>query len=116
MSVAFEAREWEQLADNIGRAPARIQTKAQHLLDKVLANGSREAAAFAPVDTGNLRNSISWIRIGLGGEFGATAEYALYVEEGTSTHAPQAFIGPAFDRQQPVFVTAVAALAAEVMT
>jgi HK97 gp10 family phage protein len=115
MSVRFEAREWNQLAEDLGRAPARIQTKAQLVLRKVTADGSREAQAFAPVDTGNLRNSINWSVIGLEGEFGATAEYALYVEEGTSTMAPQAFVGPAFDRQQPIFVSAIAALTAEIL-
>lgn len=114
-SFAFEAREWESLADNIGAAPARIQTKAQQGLDKILADGTREAQAFALVDTGNLRASIGWTRIGLGGEFGATAEYAPYVEEGTSRMAPHAFIGPAFDRQQPVFIAMTTALSAEVM-
>jgi len=116
MTVVFEGRQWEALADNIDRAPARIQTKAQRGLDKILADGTREARAFSPVDTGNMRAGIDWTRIGLSGEFGAHAEYAPYVEEGTSTMAPHAFIGPAFDRQQPYFIAMTEALASEVMT
>jgi HK97 gp10 family phage protein len=115
MSMSFEADEWNELAADIGKAPARIQKKAQVMLAKVLADGSREAQAFAPVDTGNLRGSIDWERRGLEGEFGATADYAEYVEDGTSVMAPQAFVGPAFDRQQPVFMTAVAALSEEIL-
>lgn len=114
-SASFDAREWEQLAADLTKAPLRMQLKAGKVLDKVLADGSREAQAFAPVDTGNLRNSIGWERHGFEGEFGATAEYAPYVEDGTSRMAPQAFVGPAFDRQQPVFATAVEALLGEVL-
>lgn len=116
MSVDFDGREWNSLALDLGKAPARITRKAGQVLDKVLADGSREAAVFAPVDTGNLRSSIGWEARGLEGEFGATAEYALYVEEGTSTMAPHAFVGPAFDRQQPIFAGAILALTNELMT
>lgn len=115
-TASFDAREWEQFATDLGRAPLRIQRKATQILDKVLADGTREAQAFARVDTGNLRNSIGWERTNaFAGEFGATAEYAPYVEDGTSRMAPHAFVGPAFDRQQPLFVTATEALAAEVL-
>lgn len=113
--MSFDASEWNQLAADLGRAGPKMQKRGQAVLTKVLADGSREAQAFAPVDTGNLRNSISWERRGLSGEFGATADYAPYVEEGTSRMAPQAFVGPAFDRQQPVFFTAIEALAKEIL-
>ena len=113
--ASFDASEWLELAADIGKAPGRIQKKAQAVLTKTLADGSREAQAFAPVDTGNLRSSISWERRGLEGEFGATADYALYVEEGTSRMGPHAFVGPAFDRQQPPFMTAIEALTEEVL-
>ncbi len=115
MSASFDGREWNLLAEDLGKAPARIVKKAGLILTKVTADASTEAKAFAPVDTGNLRNSIGYTIRGLEGEFGATADYALYVEEGTSIMAPQAFVGPAFDRQQPIFSTAVAALTAEIL-
>lgn len=114
-TASFDASEWLELAADLGRAPLRIQKKSFQVLDKVLADGTREAQAFSPVDTGNMRAGISWERRAFEGEFGATAEYAPYVEDGTSRMAPHAFIGPAFDRQQPVFATAVEALAAEVL-
>lgn len=113
--MSFDASEWNQLAADLGKAGPKMQKRGQDVLTKVLADGTREAQAFAPVDTGNLRNSISWERRGLAGEFGATADYALYVEEGTSRMAPHAFVGPAFDRQQPVFMTAIEALAKEIL-
>lgn len=116
MSATFEAAEWNKLAVDVGKGSLRMVKTAHVILEKVTADGARDAQAFAPVDTGNLRAGIDHQVIGLEGEFFATAEYAPYVEEGTSVMAPHAFIGPAFDRQQPGFATAVAALSAEILT
>lgn len=58
----------------------------------------RDAKAFCPVDTGNLRDSISTTVSGSSAEVGPTAEYGQFVEFGTSRMAPEAFMGPAFDR------------------
>jgi HK97 gp10 family phage protein len=111
MTVAsFDASEWNEFAADLGKAPARMVKQGNKILHKVIADGTREAQAFAPVDTGNMRSGTTGEVRGLEGEFGPTAEYAPYVEDGTSRMAPQAFVGPAFDRQQPGFVTAVQAL------
>jgi HK97 gp10 family phage protein len=68
----------------------------------------RDAQAFAPVDTGNLRNSIGvdFDSDRLGFEAGPTASYAPYLEWGTSRMGPHAFMGPAFDRNVPAFIAA----------
>lgn len=113
--MTADVHEWNQLAADVGHAGIRMVPKARLVLTKVLADGTRDAQAFCPVDTGNLRSSIGWEISGLEGEFGPTADYGAYVEEGTSIMAPHAYVGPAFDRQQPVFATAVEALAAVIL-
>jgi HK97 gp10 family phage protein len=114
-TVTFDGREFDKLSGDLGRAPLRIVNTAHRVLVKTTADATAEAKIFCPVDTGNLRESIDFTVIGLTGEFGARAEYADFVESGTSVMAPQAFVGPAFDRQQPIFASAVEALAAQVL-
>lgn len=108
--MSLDAAEWNTLAVDIGKGSLKMVATANKIIRKVTLDGQREAQAFAPVDTGNLRSSITADVRGLEGEFGPTADYGDYVESGTSTQAPQAFVGPAFDRQQPVLADAVAHL------
>jgi HK97 gp10 family phage protein len=77
----------------------------------------RDGQAFCPVDTGNLKNSIGvdFDSDGLGYHAGPTAEYAPYVEEGTSRMAPHAFMGPAFDRNLPSVIGALEILGGTIL-
>lgn len=77
----------------------------------------RDAQAFCPVDTGNLKSSIGvdFDSDGLGYEAGPTASYGRYVEEGTSRMAPHAYLGPAFDRNLPGVTAALGLLGASVI-
>lgn len=109
--MTADVHEWNSFAADLGNAGIRVIPKARQVLAKTLADGTRQAQAFAPVDTGNLRSSIGWEMSGLEGEFGPTAEYGAYVEEGTSVMAPHAYVGPAADRVTPGFIEATAALA-----
>jgi hypothetical protein len=113
--MTADVHEWNNFAVDLGKAGVRMVPKARLVLAKTLADGTRDAQAFCPVDTGNLRSSIGWEMSGLEGEFGPTAEYGAYVEEGTSTMAPHGYVGPAFDRVTPGFIEATAALAEVVM-
>jgi HK97 gp10 family phage protein len=99
--------EINQFAIDLGNAPSRVIPRVNVALRKSIADMERGAKVFAAVDTGNMRDSISSTVTGLSGEMGPTAEYAPFVEDGTSDQAPQAFVGPAFDRNVPGFVTAV---------
>lgn len=78
-----------------------------------------DAKVFAPVDTGNLRNSISTEIAGDGrfgamtAEIGPTAEYGIYQEFGTSRMPAHPFMGPAFDRHTPGYTAALANIAAK---
>lgn len=113
--MTADVHEWNSFAADLGKAGIRMVPKARAILSKTLADGTREAQAFAPVDTGNLRASIGWEIYGLEGEFGPTAEYGAHVEEGTSVMAPHAYVGPAADRVEPGFIIATAALAEVIM-
>lgn len=74
----------------------KIMRVADRVLDDVLEEIAADAQRFAPVDTGRLRESIHITDDG-GDERTITAEadYAVYVEEGTSKMAAQPFLRPA---------------------
>jgi len=69
----------------------------------------------AAVLTGFMRNSITSDFIGSNrdiavGTTGPEAEYSPYVELGTSRQAPQPFMGPAADEEEPNFYAALDAI------
>ena len=72
------------VAQDLARRLIRVQNKARSL---------------APVDTGNLRGSITWeIRKRgnqLYGVVGTNVPYAIYMEKGTRYVAPRPFLAPA---------------------
>jgi HK97 gp10 family phage protein len=65
------------------------------------------AKSFSPVDTGNLKNSISaselnalmWI-------VGTVVEYGIHQEYGTVNQSGQAFMRPAVERVRPAYIDA----------
>jgi len=69
-----------------------INKNMEKRLDKVGADLAGEVKKAAPVDTGKLRDSIIWQRKNDTVVIAATAEYALYVEQGTRTTRPQPFL------------------------
>lgn len=90
-----------------------LTAKASLVVRKVAQDTEADAKNFAPVDTGNLRNSIT-TRVSNGGLTAgvvATASYAQYVENGTARQGAQPFMQPAVDRQAPVFREAMGRLA-----
>lgn len=52
------------------------------------------------IDTGNLRNSISYEVDGMDVYVGTNVEYGIYVHEGTQKMAPNRFLRNAFDRNE----------------
>jgi HK97 gp10 family phage protein len=103
----WDFSEMNALGVDISTAPSRVVPLINVALRKSISDMERDAKVFAAVDTGNMRDSVSSTVRGLSAEMGPTAEYAPFVEDGTSDQAPQAFVGPAFDRNAPGFVTAV---------
>lgn len=119
MTIEVDASELNQLAIDLGAAGARAPVLARQVVQKSSADIKRDGQRFAPVDTGHLMNSITYetrqLPAGAAGEIGPTAEYGRYVEEGTSTMAPRAYMGPALDRNTPAFVTAAEALGVQAL-
>ncbi|MFJ2298155.1 HK97-gp10 family putative phage morphogenesis protein [Oerskovia paurometabola] len=114
MSFSIDASELNALAADLSNVAGKIGPKVQTVMRKTARDIEADAKAFAPVDTGNLRSTIghSDLRtVGQSGtlevEIGPTANYGVFVEFGTSRMAPRAFMGPAFDRRSPGFVSAL---------
>lgn len=109
MSVQWDGLN-EFVAD-LSALGAKALPMATIATQKTALSVQASAQAFAPVDTGNLRSSISQetrsTGTGVEAEIGPTAEYGIYVELGTSRMAPHAFLGPAFDRHAGEFEDAI---------
>lgn len=114
VSVSFDTSDLNALAASFTKGGENIGKLAQVVVRKTALDIEADAKAFAPVDTGNLRSSISHSdlrTVGQGGvleaEIGPTANYGIYLELGTSRMAPRAYLGPALDRRTPQFVQAM---------
>lgn len=105
------------LAADLTHAGLITAHRGSKAVKKIGADVVADGQAFCPVDTGNLRNSIGvdYDGDGLGFEAGPTANYGPYVEYGTSKMAPEAYMGPAFDRNAPAFVAAVEELGESIL-
>lgn len=94
--------ELNTLSATLANASRNALPLVRAATQKTAADIKRDAQAFAPVDTGNLRNSIAYetreLTDSVVGEIYATASYAAFVEFGTSRMAPHAYLGPALDR------------------
>lgn len=105
----------------LSKAGPKAMERAKVVLKKTALDVERNAKNIVPVDLGNLKNSIghSDMRMlsaaSMSVEIGPTAEYGQYVELGTSTQAPQAYMGPSLDRFSGTFEQAVAQLGEEAL-
>ncbi|WP_347042022.1 HK97-gp10 family putative phage morphogenesis protein [Brachybacterium nesterenkovii] len=102
---------YRKAAADLRARSAALPDRAGLVVRKVAMDTQADAQRFAPVDTGNLRSSINTTTQGLRAEVTATADYAVFVENGTSRMAPRPFMGPATERHTPVFREAMARLA-----
>lgn len=117
--MSADVSQLDDLADDLAAAPVAALKQSRTVVQKATADIKRDAQIAAPVDTGTLRNSIGYrttiSAAATEGEVGPTASYGAYVEDGTSRMAPQPYMGPAFDRNAPLFIAAMEALGAEVI-
>ena len=110
-SFEWDMSELNSLSYELGSVGFRVAGQAVQVVAKTAMAVAADGQLFAPVDTGNLRNSISADVRGLEAEIGPTAAYGAYVEFGTSRQAPAAYMGPALDRNGPAFEQAMGILA-----
>jgi HK97 gp10 family phage protein len=108
-----DASEFLGLAVKLERASGQVGAVAAAAVKKTAFDIEADAKALAPVDTGNLRSSISTDITGDGrfgaieAEIGPTAEYGAFVEYGTSRTGPQPYMRPAFERREPGLTAAL---------
>ncbi len=93
MSIQYKYEDFSKKITDAVKAgiPGAVQIAA--------VNISSKAKDLSPVDTGNLRNSISYRQGNRPNEMivGANAPYAIYQEFGTRNMPPQPFMRPAID-------------------
>ena len=100
--MSADSNELRKFGADLAESGLKAHNRAVQVVQKVAADVTADAKSFAPVYTGNLKNSIGYDLFNKGGEVGAeigpTASYAIHQEFGTSRMAPQPFLNPAFDR------------------
>lgn len=117
----LDMAELNTVAVTLEHVGGAVGARASQVVRKTALDVEATAKAFAPVDTGALRNSIGTDVTGDGrfgqveAEVGPTVNYGAYVEFGTSRTAPAAYLGPALDRHSPGFVAALEQLAGDVL-
>jgi HK97 gp10 family phage protein len=103
----------ERLSVQLQLSGKESPTMAQKAVRKSTLEVERGGKTRAPVDTGNLRNSITSEFAGdaragtFVGETGPEAYYGIFLEAGTERMAPRPFMGPAFDAVEPSFLAAI---------
>jgi HK97 gp10 family phage protein len=89
---------------------AAAVAKAEEHTRKAAFDIEAHAKANAPVDTGNLRNSINTTGSGLAYEVTSPAVYSVYQEYGTRKMAAHPFMTPAVELVRPAFLAAMRTL------
>lgn len=96
-----------KVKDNSKDVLAELQRKQLAFVTTAAEEVRSQAAARTPVATGNLRSSIqteAFVDDGVAiGEVGPTADYAPYVELGTSRQEAQPYMEPGFQAARSRF-------------
>ena len=88
--MSVEIRE-----DNVDLTKSEIRAAFARALERIGMQAEGYAQDLCPVDTGNLRNSITHTSDADAAYIGTNVEYAPYVELGTRRAAAQPFLKPA---------------------
>ncbi len=93
--------------DGLDGVISSLEEKAGEIIaraERGIALGGKEvegeAKALCPVDTGELRQSITSQPDGLTCDIGTNKEYAMYVEFGTYKMAPQPYLVPSLKNKE----------------
>ena len=91
-------------SDNRDAIIQAVKTAVATALEAVGLQAEGYAKQYCPVDTGNLRNSISHDSDEEYAYIGTNVEYAPYVEMGTSKTKEQPFLRPAVENHQQEYI------------
>lgn len=106
-----------RIRTNAGAVGAKVSAVVRKTAFDIEADAKMLVEAYDAVDTGNMMDSISTTISGDGrmgtmtAEIGPTAEYAVYVHDGTSVMAGRPYLTDAADRRLPGYVEALAQVA-----
>lgn len=104
----FDDTELVALATALGASGQMVQGLATGIVRKSASDLKSQAQRFAPVDTGNLRQSIITRATGpLESEISSTADYAVYQEYGTRHQPGTPHMRPALEAVEPGFIAAM---------
>lgn len=96
---------------NFAKIAAQMPRAVSKIVRKTALDVEATAKQIAPVDTGNLKNSIiTETPEPLSAIVGPHTDYALYVEFGTSKMSAQPYMTPAAQKHRAPFVTACSRL------
>ena len=96
-----------QLTAELWAVAGSIGPMASAAATKAALDTQARARTKAPVDTGNLRASITVSTSGTSAEVGPEAMYGGFQEFGTSKMSANPYMNPAADEVEPGFVDAV---------
>lgn len=103
-----------EIIDNTGKFKENLADKIPVALEAVGQQAEGYAKLLCPVDTGNLRNSITHRQEGNDTEvIGTNVEYAPYVELGTRNMKAQPYLRPAAADHTPEYVEIMKAYLAQ---
>lgn len=107
ISISYRTTiRYNRIPEIVARFPAAVRAA----VSKAALDIEADAKALCPVDTGALRGSIKAEIEGTRATIEPHMEYAGYVEFGTYKMAPQAYMRPAADINEPKFIAAMEAL------
>lgn len=108
--------EFSRFADDLRRAATGIDRQAAVAVERVGQGALKAARATVPVDSGDLRKSLTYRRKGSVATVTSALYYSAFQEFGTSQMAPNPFIGPAAQEWGPRLVAAVEQIRDEVVS
>lgn len=107
----MEVQGLEKAIRDIGLLRMVAKENIKQLVRETTLAVESQAQALAPVDTGNLKNSMnhSFNESGnlLQGEVSNSADYAAHVEFGTVKMEAQPYLFPAWESERPKYVEAL---------